>query len=427
METPQTREGLRLRIYLGESDRWRGKLLYSAILDVLRQQKVAGATVLRGISGFGAHAYLRSADLEVLSSDLPIIIEVVDTPEKIRNALETISPMVQEGMITLEEVRILKYTQRHLNPLPAERLVREVMTRDVVHLMPEMNVRQAWQKMLESGVKAMPVVDSERRVVGILTSEDLLERGVIRQRLSVAVRLDEAEIQEELRLLSASPLTVKDVMSQPVITAREDEHLGNAVRRMIDKGLKRMPVVNAGNQLVGMLSRLDILRQVSGSPTLPSSVAAVRGAVRTVGEVMRTDLPVIRLTERLDTLLEKFAACDSNRLLVVDEQNKPVGVISDSDVVARVEAAQRKGILQALRQLTSPPPLKVTAADLYSPGVLTVPADAPIASAVQTMLAEGRKVLAVVNEQGALLGIVDRQSLLEALFADFAEIPGNEE
>lgn len=427
METPQTREGLRLRIYLGESDRWRGKLLYSAILDVLRQQKVAGATVLRGISGFGAHAYLRSADLEVLSSDLPIIIEVVDTPEKIHNALETISPMVQEGMITLEEVRILKYTQRYLNPLPAERLVSEVMTRDVVHLTPEMSVRQAWQKMLESGVKAMPVVDSERRVVGILTSEDLLERGIIRQRLSVAVRLDEAEIQEELRLLGASPLTVKDVMSQPVITAREDEHLGKAVRRMIDKGLKRLPVVNAGNQLVGMLSRLDILRQVSGTPTLHPSAAAVRGAVRTVGEVMRTDLPVIRLNERLDTLLEKFAACDSNRLLVVDEQNKPAGVISDSDVVARVEAAQRKGVLHALRQLTSPPPLKVTAADLYSPGVLTVPADAPIASAVQTMLAEGRKVLAVVNEQGALLGIVDRQSLLEALFADFAEIPGNEE
>ncbi|WP_303773475.1 DUF190 domain-containing protein [Anaerolinea thermophila] len=424
MDFPQTREGLRLRIYLGESDRWRGKLLYVAILDVLRQQKVAGATVLRGISGFGAHAYLRSADLEVLSSDLPIIIEVVDTPEKIHQALESISPMVQEGMITLEEVNILKYTQRLLNPLPAERLVSEVMTRNVIHLTPEMSVRQAWQRMLESGIKAMPVVDAEGQVVGILTSEDLLERGVIRQRLSVAVRLDESELQEEMRLLSDSPLRVKDVMTQPVITVREDEHLGKAVRRMIEKGLKRLPVVNARNQLVGMLSRLDVLRQISGTVALPESAAAVRGAVRTVGEVMRTDLPVIHLHEGIDQIVEKFAASASNRLLVVDEHRNPLGVLSDSDVVARVEAAQRKGVLHALRRLASPPPLKVTAADLYSRGVLTVPPDFPIASAVQTMLAEGRKVLAVVDEAGSLLGVVDRQALMEALYADFAEIPG---
>jgi CBS domain-containing protein len=67
-------------------------------------------------------------------------------------------------------------------------------------------------------------------------------------------------------------------------------------------------VVNARNQLVGMLSRLDVLRQISGAVSVPESAAAVRGAVRTVGEVMRSDLPVIHLHEGIDRIVEKFAA-----------------------------------------------------------------------------------------------------------------------
>jgi uncharacterized protein len=105
-------DGQRLRIYIGESDRWHGKPLDAALLETLRGHGMAGATIFRGYAGFGAHSRFRSAAQEALSVDLPVVIEVVDTPEMIAALLNVVDPMVREGLITLEDVRIVKYTHR---------------------------------------------------------------------------------------------------------------------------------------------------------------------------------------------------------------------------------------------------------------------------------------------------------------------------
>jgi PII-like signaling protein len=122
----------RLTIYIGESDKWRGKALHVALLETLRTQGMAGATVTRGLSGFGAHSVIRTANILVLSMDLPLIVQVIDTPEKIESVLKVIAPMVGEGLITLDDVEVVKYTHRYLNPLPADKHVSDVMTRKVV-------------------------------------------------------------------------------------------------------------------------------------------------------------------------------------------------------------------------------------------------------------------------------------------------------
>ncbi|GAB4491381.1 MAG: DUF190 domain-containing protein [Anaerolineales bacterium] len=108
-----------LSIYIGESDKWHGQALYSAILETLRREGIAGATVLRGVAGFGAHSRIHTAAILRLSEDLPLLIQVVDSPEHIAHALEAIGPMVREGLITLQPVEVLLYTERHRNP-PAE-------------------------------------------------------------------------------------------------------------------------------------------------------------------------------------------------------------------------------------------------------------------------------------------------------------------
>lgn len=123
--------GKRLSIYLGESDTWQGHLLYMGILETLRKAGLAGATVTRGLAGFGAHSRIRSSNIEVLSTDMPIIITVIESPENIQKALTLVGPMVREGLITLEDVEILKYTHRYLNPLPADLPVSQIMTREV--------------------------------------------------------------------------------------------------------------------------------------------------------------------------------------------------------------------------------------------------------------------------------------------------------
>jgi PII-like signaling protein len=100
---------LLLRIYIGESDRWEGEPLYEAIVLRLRERGVAGATVLRGIEGYGAAARVHTARILRLSEDLPILIEVVDREDRLRSVLPEINRMVDGGLITLEPVEVIAH------------------------------------------------------------------------------------------------------------------------------------------------------------------------------------------------------------------------------------------------------------------------------------------------------------------------------
>jgi uncharacterized protein len=98
-----------LRIFIGESDRWHGQPLYEVIVLKARELHLAGATVLRGPMGFGAHSRLHTSKILRLSEDLPIVIEIVDSPAKIDELLPHIDQMVQEGLVTLEKVHVIQY------------------------------------------------------------------------------------------------------------------------------------------------------------------------------------------------------------------------------------------------------------------------------------------------------------------------------
>ena len=102
-------DGKLLRIFIGESDRWHGKPLYQAIVERVRADGLAGATVVRGIEGFGAHSHLHTTRILRLSEDLPVVIELVDTAERIEAVLPILDEMVDEGMVTIETVQIVSY------------------------------------------------------------------------------------------------------------------------------------------------------------------------------------------------------------------------------------------------------------------------------------------------------------------------------
>jgi len=110
MQIPE--EGVLLRIFIGESDvdPRTGRPLYEALVHRAREMHLAGATVLRGPMGFGKHSRLHTAKLEALSRDLPIVIEIVDAEDKIQSFLPVVDESVTEGLVTMEKVRVLKYT-----------------------------------------------------------------------------------------------------------------------------------------------------------------------------------------------------------------------------------------------------------------------------------------------------------------------------
>ncbi len=103
------KDGYLLRIFIGESDRWHGKPLYEAIVLMARELHLAGATVLRGPMGFGAKSRIHTAKILRLSEDLPIVIEIVDSKEKIDALLPRIDEMVSDGLVTLEKVQVIQY------------------------------------------------------------------------------------------------------------------------------------------------------------------------------------------------------------------------------------------------------------------------------------------------------------------------------
>jgi PII-like signaling protein len=106
-------EGQLLRVFIGESDRWQGKPLYEAIVRLARERGLAGATVLRGIQGFGSHSRVHTSKILRLSEDLPIVVEIVDSPEKIEEVLPLIDEMVAEGLITVEKAHVIAYRHNH--------------------------------------------------------------------------------------------------------------------------------------------------------------------------------------------------------------------------------------------------------------------------------------------------------------------------
>jgi len=102
-------EGKLLRIFIGESDRWKGKSLAGEIVKFVRKAGLAGATVLRGLEGFGAKSRIHTASILRLSQDLPLVVEIVDRADRIDAVLPELQEMVGDGLITLEKVQILKY------------------------------------------------------------------------------------------------------------------------------------------------------------------------------------------------------------------------------------------------------------------------------------------------------------------------------
>lgn len=98
-----------MRIFIGEADKSGNKPLYQALVELFRREKIAGATVLRGVMGYGAKSHLHTTSLLRLSQDLPIVVEVVDGQKNIDRILPQLDAMVREGLITMEKVRVLRY------------------------------------------------------------------------------------------------------------------------------------------------------------------------------------------------------------------------------------------------------------------------------------------------------------------------------
>lgn len=405
--------GVRVQVFFGETDQVGHAPRYQALLEYLRKEGAAGATVVRGVAGFGANSKIHTAAVLRLSLDLPMILTWVDAPGRVERLLNGLRDLAGSGIVTVEDVEIAAYGGRRLEQLRFDLQVRDVMRRDVVSVPSDATPRTAVALLVGQDFRALPVVDGDGHVVGVVSSGDLVERAGLGARLellSAMTELDRGRFLDEV-----STGTVQDVMSPEPTTVRTTDTVATATHLMAERRLKRLPVVDADGRLAGILARSDVLRAVG--ETFPRDVAAAaeHPGARTVDDVMRAQAPTVRADADLAALLDAVVSTRLNRAIVVDESNRVLGVVTDADVLRSVEAASRGGVVGALmRSAGRPPGGRVTARDVIARELRTVRPGTAIADAARVMTESRLKVLCVVDENGTLLGILDRADLLRA-------------
>ncbi len=406
--------GLRVQVFFGETDQVGHVPRYQAMLEYLRREGAAGATVERGLAGFGVNSKIHTAAVLRLSLDLPMVLTWIDAPGRVERLLPGLTKLAGSGIVTVEEVGVAAYGGRRLEQLRFDLQVRDVMTAPVTSVRADARLREAVELVIGRDFRALPVVDEAGRLVGIVTSSDLVARGGLGARLDLLAVLPEQARLEILGRLDPQR-RVADVMTSEVMSVRGTDSVAAATHLMATNRIKRLPVVDEEGRLIGIVSRADVLRAVGETfPRVIEEGTAHPGA-RTIGEVMHRDGPVARADADLATLLDVVVSTRLNRAVVVDETQRVIGVVSDADVIRSVDPAADAGVLGALmRTAGRPAASRLTARELVTRPALTTGPETTIAEASRLMTEHRRKLICVVDEAGRLLGIVDRADLLGA-------------
>jgi CBS-domain-containing membrane protein/PII-like signaling protein len=400
-----------MKIFLGEAARFKGRPLHEAIVDEARGRGLAGATVSRGMMGFGANSLVHTSKILRLSEDLPIMVEIVDTPERIDAFLPVANAMVEDGSIVVSEAKAIFH-------LPLR--IRDVMTSDVATVTPETPLAQVVELLLRRGIKAVPVVDG-KGVTGIITGGDLLSRGGMPLSLDMQCALPSAMRNEHVQCLDFQDLRAANVMSAPVQTLNIKTKVSDALQFMAKGGLKRLPVVSDDGSLMGIVSRADVLKAMG----LASSVAGhldvlpdgIRGFAR---DVMYRSVPTASSDTPLTIILEKVVASPLRRVVIVDGDDKILGIVHDRDLLKYFAHENAPGIMARLIGFMSQPKSGFdvpsgTAKDVMTTSIITVPPQLPLSDVIRTLLEHRIKRVAVADESGRLLGMVDRDTVLKGL------------
>jgi CBS domain-containing protein len=300
--------------------------------------------------------------------------------------------------------------------------VQDVMTSNVSTVESSVPLSEVFDLLLRQQLKAVPVVE-DKLVIGIITGGDLLDRAGLGLRLSLQRLLPTEKLEEQKKQLAASGKTAGEIMTTPVYTIGQDERVSRAARIMIEKGIKRLPVLDKSGSLVGIISRLDVICTLASGarsedviPNLPI------GVYQTAADIMFKDIETVSPHTPLNEVVNKIVSTSLRRVVVTDEANRVLGIISDSDLLKRLSRHALPGALEQLIAHFSRPKigkiattLSGTAFDVMEKEIFTIHPETPLSEIVQVMTEKRVKRLVVVDQGQRLAGMVDRESILRMI------------
>ncbi|MFL5661631.1 MAG: DUF190 domain-containing protein [Ktedonobacteraceae bacterium] len=440
-------KALALMIYIGESDQWQSMPLYVAIVQFLREQGCAGATVSRAIAGYGAGARLHESGGMRWSSDAPVIIQVVDQPGRLRRLLPHLEEMLGGGLMTLHEVDVLKYTHARRRGLPTKLPVRQVMETSIMTVTLDTPVTTIIDLLLEASFRVLPVVDAQHKLQGIISTGDLINagilpmrRGLVRTAMELDLRTAEA-VEAPLEQARNSTRIAQDIMNRQVRTIGPNQPIREAAQIMLENSLRRLPVIDAEGIFIGMLTRADLLQAVVTSPLMSPQTSSATQPLRhnttstlvpvqqqAVTDYINRDVATVDEQTPIAEVIDALILSPLKRVIVVDADQRVKGIISDVDVLARIQEEARPSFLTLLAAWARGKPGRLptgalqthagkarVAADIMNRDVSLVIETASVQQTIERMIATQRKVLPVIDAQEHLVGAVGRSDLLRVL------------
>ncbi len=399
----------RVRIYLSERDSADGQPLYLVALDRLRREGASGATVLRGIAGFGSGHRLRTAGIADFSQQTPVVIEWLDRAERVARVLPTLDEMLGDALITIEDIKAYRAVLRSSGPF-GSRSVADAARDEIATIPPDMLLAEAIERLARSRQPLLAVVEGQR-LAGVLMSSDAERFGAIA--LDALAELDDAERAAVLARVAVRP--VRDVMREPRAIYIESP-LAHTVNLLVEWGLDALPVTDSDGRLVGIFGVEQALRAALDG--VQPSQHVRNSEPPPVSLIMQMLVPTATSSADAATVLLQALQTPIQAVVLVNGFY-PTGVVSIPDATRRVRSPLRSAWIAALAGDRAPlaalaSTSGVTAMELASTPDL-ISSRASEYDAVRMLIENRRQHLVVVDSEGRLAGMVTRRGVLRAL------------
>ncbi len=412
-----------IEIFTSEEARFGGRPVADAIIELLRSTRIAARCfVSRGQAGYYENGEVASARLEVLSSNLPLKIEVILPAPELARVLPRVTEIVTDGIVVVKDVEVHSHRSRY-RLIPRQMLVRDIMATPAASARPDTPVSDVVRLLLTAEFNAVPVIDGEERPIGVITQGDLVRRAQMPLRLGLLGASDSSVVADFYE--RAATLPASEVMSRSVRTVGADEPVARAVEAMQEHDLKRLPVVDEVGRLAGMVTRLDVFRaavsHLSEEPASPASCYVEWEGVPRVRDCMRRETGTVGSDTSLDEALRTLDEHSVQRIAVVDAGGRLLGLLTDRDILAAI-SHRPEGLVRAIiarlplpgarRSETAAITLETTAGEIMETDLITVTEDATLEEALHLMVANSLKRLPVVDPEGRYQGMISRNALL---------------
>jgi CBS-domain-containing membrane protein len=413
-----------VEIFTSEEVRWKGQPVWDAIVNHVRKTGIAARCIVtRGLAGCYENGEISSNTIESISVNLPLKIEVICPTAELGVILPGIEEMVMDGIVLVEDMDVCSHrTQKRL--IPRQLRVKDVMSSSPSTVREDSSLGEVVKLLMNHEFNAVPVVNKANCPIGIITQSDLINRANMPIRIGLLNQFEPELLQEYLS--SISHLTVKEVMTQPIKTIQVNQRLTEAVDLMLANHLKRLPVVGINGEITGVLARSDIFNIIAKLSPDWQAIKAHQvfvGNITTVRDIMARDTETVLPDTPIEAVLQIMADKGIQRVAVVDDKKKFIGLIFDADLIglfAEHKSAIRdyfmgkipfSNMVKKHRELYESSKIK-KAADILKTDILTVNENTRTEDAIKLMAEKKIKRLPVIDEQGVFKGMINRDSLL---------------